>query len=74
MQNRLQSGGRGWDVRRYFSSLSGAVRGFTYIGNDMIQPGMLAVVEQYQAGADWVPTSMTALIWRAVCSYSGCGR
>ncbi|KAA0606656.1 hypothetical protein E2K70_12190, partial [Escherichia coli] len=22
----------------------------TYIGNDMIQPGMLAVVEQYQAG------------------------
>lgn len=27
----------------------------TYIGNDMIQPGMLAVVEQYQAGIDWVP-------------------
>ncbi|MGQ7116273.1 hypothetical protein ACUOFC_67620, partial [Escherichia sp. TWPC-MK] len=25
------------------------------IGNDMIQPGMLAVVEQYQAGIDWVP-------------------
>ncbi|EGL71432.1 multidrug efflux system translocase MdfA, partial [Cronobacter sakazakii E899] len=29
----------------------------TYIGNDMIQPGMLAVVEQYQAGVEWVPTS-----------------
>ena len=24
----------------------------TYIGNDMIQPGMLAVVEQYNAGLD----------------------
>ena len=32
----------------------------TYIGNDMIQPGMLAVVDQYQAGIEWVPTSMTA--------------
>ena len=30
----------------------------TYIGNDMIQPGMLAVVEQYQAGIDWVPTCL----------------
>ncbi|SUH66962.1 Multidrug translocase MdfA [Salmonella enterica subsp. enterica serovar Madelia] len=28
----------------------------------MIQPGMLAVVEQYQAGLDWVPTSMTAYL------------
>ncbi len=28
----------------------------------MIQPGMLAVVEQYQAGIDWVPTSMTAYL------------
>ncbi|ELY4481063.1 MFS transporter [Cronobacter turicensis] len=34
----------------------------TYIGNDMIQPGMLAVVEQYQAGVEWVPTSMTAYL------------
>ena len=34
----------------------------TYIGNDMIQPGMLAVVEQYQAGMEWVPTSMTAYL------------
>ena len=24
----------------------------TYIGNDMIQPGMLAVVEQYNAGIE----------------------
>ncbi len=34
----------------------------TYIGNDMIQPGMLAVVEQYNAGIEWVPTSMTAYL------------
>ncbi|KFC01035.1 multidrug translocase [Trabulsiella guamensis ATCC 49490] len=34
----------------------------TYIGNDMIQPGMLTVVEQYQAGIEWVPTSMTAYL------------
>lgn len=34
----------------------------TYIANDMIQPGMLAVVEQYQAGVEWVPTSMTAYL------------
>ena len=34
----------------------------TYIGNDMIQPGMLSVVEQYQAGVEWVPTSMTAYL------------
>ncbi|MBB1199980.1 MFS transporter [Enterobacteriaceae bacterium 89] len=34
----------------------------TYIGNDMIQPGMLAVVEQFQAGNEWVPTSMTAYL------------
>ncbi len=34
----------------------------TYIGNDMIQPCMLAVVEQYNAGIEWVPTSMTAYL------------
>jgi DHA1 family multidrug/chloramphenicol efflux transport protein-like MFS transporter len=34
----------------------------TYIGNDMIQPGMLAVVDQFQAGVEWVPTSMTAYL------------
>ncbi|WNN49736.1 MFS transporter [Siccibacter colletis] len=34
----------------------------TYIGNDMIQPGMLTVVEQYQASVEWVPTSMTAYL------------
>lgn len=34
----------------------------TYIANDMIQPGMLTVVEQYQAGMEWVPTSMTAYL------------
>ncbi|EMH4162032.1 MFS transporter [Pluralibacter gergoviae] len=34
----------------------------TYIGNDMIQPGMLTVVEEFQAGTEWVPTSMTAYL------------
>ncbi|MRS13793.1 MdfA family multidrug efflux MFS transporter [Enterobacteriaceae bacterium RIT691] len=34
----------------------------TYIGNDMIQPGMLAVVEQFKASTEWVPTSMTAYL------------
>lgn len=31
-----------------------------YIGNDMIQPGMMAVIETFNAGREWVPTSMTA--------------
>ena len=34
----------------------------TYIGNDMIQPGMLAVVQEFQVGNEWVPTSMTAYL------------
>lgn len=34
----------------------------TYIGNDMIQPGMLAVVEQFNAGNEWVSSSMTAYL------------
>lgn len=34
----------------------------TYIGNDMIQPGMLAVVADFNAGEEWVPTSMTAYL------------
>ena len=34
----------------------------TYIGNDMIQPGMLAVVKEFNAGDEWVPTSMTAYL------------
>ncbi|HCC1344484.1 TPA: multidrug transporter MdfA, partial [Salmonella enterica subsp. enterica serovar Paratyphi C] len=57
MQNRLQSGGR--LGRQALLPLCLVLYEFsTYIGNDMIQPGMLAVVEQYQAGLDWVPTSM----------------
>lgn len=43
----------------------------TYIGNDMIQPGMLAVVAQYNAGIEWVPTSMTAYLAGGMF-YSGC--
>ena len=34
----------------------------TYIGNDMIQPGMLSVVEEFGVGNEWVPTSMTAYL------------
>lgn len=34
----------------------------TYIGNDMIQPGMLAVVAQFQADVSWVSGSMTAYL------------
>lgn len=34
----------------------------TYIGNDMIQPGMLAVVAAFHAGEEWVPSSMTAYL------------
>jgi DHA1 family multidrug/chloramphenicol efflux transport protein-like MFS transporter len=33
-----------------------------YIANDMIQPGMLAVVANFNAGEEWVPTSMTAYL------------
>lgn len=34
----------------------------TYIANDMIQPGMLAVVADFNASIEWVPTSMTAYL------------
>jgi len=34
----------------------------TYIANDMIQPGMLAVVANFNASEEWVPTSMTAYL------------
>jgi len=34
----------------------------TYIANDMIQPGMLSVVAEFQVGNEWVPTSMTAYL------------
>ncbi len=33
-----------------------------YIANDMIQPGMLAVVDSFNVGREWVPTSMTAYL------------
>ena len=71
MQNRLSSGARLGRQALLFP-LSGALRILsTYIGNDMIQPGMLAVVEQYNAGLDWVPTSMTAYLAGGMF-YSGC--
>lgn len=33
-----------------------------YIANDMIQPGMMAVVESFNVSHEWVPTSMTAYL------------
>ena len=33
-----------------------------YIANDMIQPAMLLVVQEFLANADWIPTALTAFI------------
>ncbi|AXK40654.1 MFS transporter [Crenobacter cavernae] len=33
-----------------------------YIGNDMIQPGMLAVVSEFGVDSGWVPSSLTAYL------------
>lgn len=33
-----------------------------YIANDMIQPGMLAVVHEFGVESSWVPTSLTAFL------------
>ncbi len=44
----------------------------TYIGNDMIQPGMLSVVEEFGVGNEWVPTSMTAYLAGGMFFCSGC--
>ena len=72
MQNRLSSGVR-LGVRHYFSRSVLVLYEFsTYIGNDMIQPGMLAVVAQYNAGLDWVPTVHDRLSGRRHVFRSGC--
>ncbi|AXI03424.1 MdfA family multidrug efflux MFS transporter [Aquirhabdus parva] len=34
----------------------------TYIANDMIQPGMIAVIREYHAGVEWVARSLTAYL------------
>ncbi|STW84600.1 multidrug translocase MdfA [Klebsiella pneumoniae] len=44
----------------------------TYIGNDMIQPGMLAVVQEFQVGNEWVTYLNDCLSGKAACFYSGC--
>ncbi len=62
MQNQLSSGKRLGRQALLFPLCLVLYEFSTYIGNDMIQPGMLAVVEQYQAGIEWVPTSMTAYL------------
>ncbi|XJJ06497.1 multidrug efflux MFS transporter MdfA [Escherichia coli] len=62
MQNKLASGARLGRQALLFPLCLVLYEFSTYIGNDMIQPGMLTVVEQYQAGIDWVPTSMTAYL------------
>jgi DHA1 family multidrug/chloramphenicol efflux transport protein-like MFS transporter len=33
-----------------------------YIANDMIQPGMIAVITDFQVDAEWVPRSLTAYL------------
>ena len=58
MQNRLSSGARLGRQALLFPLCLVLYEFSTYIGNDMIQPGMLAVVEQYNAGLDWVPKTM----------------
>ncbi len=62
MQNKLASGARLGRQALLFPLCLVLYEFSTYIGNDMIQTRMLAVVEQYQAGIDWVPTSMTAYL------------
>lgn len=62
MQNRSLSGGRLGRQALLFPLCLVLYEFSTYIANDMIQPGMLAVVEQYNAGIEWVPTSMTAYL------------
>lgn len=49
MQNKLASGARLGRQALLFPLCLVLYEFSTYIGNDMIQPGMLAVVEQYQA-------------------------
>ncbi|PIJ48372.1 multidrug transporter MdfA [Erwinia sp. OLTSP20] len=34
----------------------------TYLAHDMIQPGMLLVTGEFNAGPEWVPTSLTAYL------------
>ncbi len=34
----------------------------TYIANDMIQPGMIAVITEYHVGVEWVARSLTAYL------------
>ncbi|ADO49220.1 MFS transporter [[Enterobacter] lignolyticus] len=62
MQNQLISGKRLGRQALLFPLCLVLYEFSTYIGNDMIQPGMLVVVEQFQAGNEWVPTSMTAYL------------
>lgn len=62
MQNKLASGARLGRQALLFP-LCLVLTNFQPISATiLIQPGMLAVVEQYQAGIDWVPTSMTAYL------------
>lgn len=62
MENRSLTGGRLGRQALLFPLCLVLYEFSTYIGNDMIQPGMLAVVDQFNAGIEWVPTSMTAYL------------
>jgi len=53
----------GLNVRRWLFPLSLVLFEFaTYIAHDMIQPGMLQVISDFSASADWVSTSLTAYL------------
>jgi len=43
----------------------------TYIAHDMIQPGMLQVISDFSASADWVSASLTAICAAGLCC-NGC--
>ena len=71
MINRSSSGNRLGRQALLFSSVSGALRILYLHRQRLIQPGMLAVVEQYNAGIEWVPTSTDRLSGGRHVFYSG---
>lgn len=62
MQNRLSSTRRLGRRALLFPLCLVLYEFATYIGNDMIQPGMLSVVQTFGVDESWVPTSMTAYL------------
>ncbi len=61
----------GLDVRRYFSLSVWCLRIFNLYRQRYDSTRYVGRGEQYQAGIDWVPTSMTAYL-AGGCFYNGC--